>query len=161
MNAPPLPRSRLSRAAVLDSLAARPRVCKYRSEHAAQEFQGVAAEDLVDAGRREAAGGQQAGQVVELVVTGQDRTVVSVQVGTEGHVVRAGRLGEPEDLGAEVGEGAVGDAAGPGADQVRLGYGATAWTSQTAASRCTPSASANGVSAARTDASGRDRKSVV
>src|SRR5690348_3511892 len=74
MNAPPVPR--LHRVTVLPSLAARPRLCKYRSEHAGQEFQGVAAEDLVDAGRRETAGSQQAGQVVELIVTGQDRTVV-------------------------------------------------------------------------------------
>src|SRR6476469_9878648 len=111
MNAPPLPRSRLSRAAVLDSLAARPGRCKYRSEHPAQQFHGVAAEDLVGTGRREAAVVQQAGQVVELVVAGQDRTVVPVQVGAEGHVVRTGRLGEPDDLGAEVGEGATGDSA--------------------------------------------------
>src|SRR5690348_3576425 len=115
MNAPPLPRSRLSRAAVLDSLAARPGRCKYRSEHAPQEFHGVAAEDLLDARRREAAVAQQAGQVVDLVVAGQDRTVVPVQVGAEGHVVRTGRLGQPEDLGAEVGEGAAGDSARPGA----------------------------------------------
>src|SRR6476469_2479161 len=107
MNAPPLPRSRLSRATVLDSLAARPGRCKYRSEHAAQQFHGVAAEDLVDAVRREAAVAQQAGQAVELIVTGQDRTVVAVQVGADGHVVRAGRLGQPNDLGAEIGEGAA------------------------------------------------------
>ena len=67
-------------------------------------------------GGREAAVAQQDGQVVELVVAGQDRAVVPVQVGAEGHVARADRLGEPGDLGAEVGEGSAGDAAGPRAD---------------------------------------------
>jgi hypothetical protein len=100
------------RAAVLHSLAARPRLCKYRSEHAGQQFQGVAAEDLVDAVRREAAIAQQANQVVELVIAGQDRAVVSVQVGADGYVVRAGRLGQPDDLGAEVREGPAGDPQG-------------------------------------------------
>src|SRR4029077_11281288 len=107
MTATPLPR--LHRVTVLHSLAARARrckyrLCKYRSEHAGQQIQGVAAEDLADAVRREAAVAQQAGQVVELVVTGQARTVVSVQVGSDGHVLQAGRLGEPDDLGAEIGE---------------------------------------------------------
>jgi hypothetical protein len=83
----------------------------------AQQVQRVAAEDLVDAGGREAAVAQQGAQVVELVVAGQDRAVVPVQVGAEGHMARADRLGEPGDLGAEVGEGSAGDAAGPGADQ--------------------------------------------
>jgi len=49
---------------------------------AVQQVQGVAAEDLADAVRREAAVAQQAGQVVELVIAGQDREVVPVQAGT-------------------------------------------------------------------------------
>ena len=45
-------------------------------------------------GSREAAGLKQGGQVVELIVAGQDRAVVSVQVGAEGDVVaECNRLG--------------------------------------------------------------------
>lgn len=66
---------------------------------------------------REAAVAQQAGEVVELVVAGQDGLVVAVQVGAEGHVVRSCRLGEPEDLGAEVVHRTAGEAAGPAAGQ--------------------------------------------
>ena len=76
-------------------------------QDAMQQAQGVAAEDPLDVGRREAAGLQQGGQVGELVVAGQDRAVVSVQVGADGHVGRAGHFGEPDDLGAEIGQRAA------------------------------------------------------
>src|SRR5690348_12386440 len=87
------------------------------SEHLAQQAEGVAAEDLVDVADWEAAVVQSAGEVVELVVAGQDGLVVAVQVGAEGYVVRACRLGEPEDLGPEVVHRAAGEAAGPAAGQ--------------------------------------------
>ena len=72
-------------------------------EDADQQVHGVAAEDLLDVGRWEAAVVQQAGQVGELVIAGQDGAVVAVQVGADGDVIRADGLDEPEYLGAEVG----------------------------------------------------------
>ena len=65
---------------------------------------GVAAEDLLDAVRRKPAVAQQSGQVGKLPIAGQDRLVVTVQVGADGHVGGADRVGEPDDLGGEVGQ---------------------------------------------------------
>jgi hypothetical protein len=65
---------------------------------------------------------EQVGELGELGVAGQDGAVVAVQVGAEGDVAGADRLGEADDLGPEVGERLAGEAAGPGADQAaRLG----------------------------------------
>ena len=68
-------------------------------------------------GRREPAAAQQPGQAGELVVAGQDGPVVAVQVGADGHVAGAGHLGEPDDLGAEVGQRPAGQPGRPGAGQ--------------------------------------------
>ena len=68
-------------------------------------------------GRREPAVPQQPGQVGELMVAGQDGAVVAVQVGADGHVTSAGHFGEPDDLGAEIGQGPAGQAGRPGTDQ--------------------------------------------
>ena len=68
-----------------------------------QQVRGVAAEDLPDLGGREPAVLQEPGQVGELVVAGHDGPVVAVEVGADSHVAGTGDLGQPDDLGAEIG----------------------------------------------------------
>jgi hypothetical protein len=63
------------------------------------------AEDLPDAGYREPAAARQPSQVGGLVVAGQDGPVVAVQVSADSYVARADQFGEPDDLGAGIGQG--------------------------------------------------------
>ena len=91
---------------------ARPGHARRSRSDAVQKFRGVAAEDLPDLGGREPAVSQEPGQVGELVVAGQDGPVVAVQVGADSHVAGPGDLGQPDDLGAEIGQGPAGQQAG-------------------------------------------------